>query len=235
MSFTFSIPVLRANLWSEEAPGCALLSPVLSWTHGAPDVAFVEPLARRRLGKLARGMIHCAAQVDPPRSHRMVFASRHGDCERTQGLMADVAKGEPLSPAHFSVSVHNATAGLWSLLRGNQAPASSLAAGPDTFPLGLLEAAMASLQTPELPVLYVFGEDELPEVHHPFLQDCPTRHAMALLVDPTASHRLTLSLDPTVKDPAPRTQLSLEAGRAWMEGRPLAWAGPRGTWSFHAS
>jgi len=236
MPTAFSIPIQRAAFWSEEPilPGepCA---PLLDLSHGAPNVAFVEPLMRRRLGRLARAMIHCAARVDPPTGHRMVFASRHGDCERTQGLMQEVAEGSPLSPAHFSVSVHNATAGLWSLLKHNPAPCSALAAGPETFVMGLLEAAMAAEQAPDQPVLYVFGEDELPEVHHPFLSDLPPRHAVALLVDAQAPFRLELSLEAENCDPAPGAQLSLEVMRVLTGVQASTWSGPRGTWSIRAS
>ncbi|MBP1628076.1 MAG: 3-oxoacyl-ACP synthase [Holophagaceae bacterium] len=165
----------------------------------------------------------------------MVFASRHGDCERTQGLMKEVAEGTPLSPAHFSVSVHNATVGLWSLLKGNRNPASSLAAGPDTFAMGLLEASMAVEQAPEQAVLYVFGEEELPEVHQAFVKDLPTRHAVAFLLQAGAPWRLTFCLDPEHRNAEVDTQLSLEMIKALTEGRNASWCGPRGSWSLHAS
>ncbi|WP_005036035.1 beta-ketoacyl synthase chain length factor [Holophaga foetida] len=235
MSFAFSIPIQCVAFWSEEPLFLDNYVQFINIAHGAPDVAFVEPMTRRRLGRLARALIHCAARVAPPREHRMVFASRHGDCERTQGLMKEVAEGVSLSPASFSLSVHNATAGQWSLMKGNQGPCSALAAGPDTFAMGLLEAAMAAEQAPDQAVLYAFGEDELPQVHHPFVKDLPPRHATAFLVDAKASCRLELSLNPERRNPEPATQLSIEMVRALAEGRDVSWCGPRGTWSLHAS
>jgi len=45
-----------------------------------------------------------------------------------------------LSPTQFHNSVHNTTAGYWSILSKCQAPATAIAAADDTFAMGLIEA-----------------------------------------------------------------------------------------------
>jgi hypothetical protein len=71
----------------------------------------------------------------------MIFASRHGSLDRTVTLLNDLAREEPLSPAAFSLSVHNAVPGLLSIARQDRSPATALAAGPDSLGAAILEAA----------------------------------------------------------------------------------------------
>ena len=47
----------------------------------------------------------------------LVFISRHGETPRTLDILSDLASEQPLSPTQFSLSVHNAVIGLWSILR----------------------------------------------------------------------------------------------------------------------
>jgi len=44
----------------------------------------------------------------------MVFASRHGEADRTLAILQDLAAGAEVSPTLFSMSVHNSVPGLWS-------------------------------------------------------------------------------------------------------------------------
>ena len=52
---------------------------------------------------------------------RTVFASRHGSINESIELIECVARGQPLSPAKFSHTVHNAQAGLFSIAARNRA------------------------------------------------------------------------------------------------------------------
>ena len=66
---------------------------------------------------------------------------------RASCLAAIVAGGE-LSPTSFSQSVHNASAGLYTIITASQAPATSLAAGAGTFAYGWIEAEAFLAQDP---------------------------------------------------------------------------------------
>ncbi|MDR3670406.1 MAG: beta-ketoacyl synthase chain length factor [Holophaga sp.] len=179
------IPLLRAAAWFALDPLDPLLAPgadgFLDLAWGEPDVAFVDRLQRRRLSPLARGCFHCARRVDPPEQVRVVFASRHGEAERTLAILQDLAAGAEVSPALFSMSVHNAVPGLWSILTGDREPFSAVAAGPDSFGWGLVEALAAFRADPSGPVLYLYGDDRLPD---PWASPTPrgVLHAVALLL-----------------------------------------------------
>jgi hypothetical protein len=235
---SIAIPLQAGALWFEEDPGLAGLSPgpgsFFEVTIGKPDMAFVEPILRRRLSRLARGAFHCANQVSPPGDVRFIFASRHGEADRTLALLQDLAAGAELSPNAFSMSVHNAVPGLWSILRQNHAPATAIAAGPETFGWGLVQAFAAWAEQPACPVLYVFGDDRLPE---PWDRGQPPAgpHALALVLGQPARRRLTLDWDPEDRGaPASRPQAMhcLERMTAREPLPPEVWVGAAGTWNW---
>jgi len=161
----FSIPIARAAFWSQEPLADVAPSPFLDAASGAPDTAFMEPLLRRRLSALGRGMLHCAGRVagDVP-ALRSVFASRHGEPSRTMPMLEDLVHGLDISPTQFSMNVHNAVAGIWSISRQDRSACTALGAGPDSFGWGLLEAYSLHRANGDAPVLFVYGDDRLPEL-----------------------------------------------------------------------
>ena len=179
--FTCEIPLLRASIWSGE-PDPELPAPGHGFpdlTTGDPDVGFVAPLLRRRLSRSARGMLHCAHRVAPADTGiRTVFASRHGEMDRTVAILKELHDGAEISPALFSLSVHNAVAGLWSIAKGSREASTSIAAGPDTFGWGLLEAFGTWQAEPSAPVLFVYGDDDLPDLFKPCTGPDGGRHAL---------------------------------------------------------
>jgi len=245
-----SIPLVRAAAWFEEEPADSRLAVshgVLDSAWGEPVVGFVEPLQRRRLSRLARGFFHCAKRVSPVGDVRLVFASRHGEAERTLAILQDLAAQAEVSPTLFSMSVHNAVPGLWSILEGNRAPISAVAAGPETFGWGLVEALAAFRAEPSAPVLYVYADDRLPAC---WAQAQPrgSLHALALLLGEPAGQRLTMTWDVSRTGPDPATCQSIHFLRAWAQGEPcghgaecgglpeagpdLPWVGPGGAWCW---
>jgi hypothetical protein len=148
---------------------------------------------------------------------QVVFASRHGEAERTLGLLKELAADRELSPALFSTSVHNAVPGLWSILRGNRAPATALAAGAATFGWGLVEALGALEAEPGAPVLYVYAEDRLPGLWAEAGIE-PGLHAVALLLGGETGRDLTFQREdaPAGPDESPE---ALQFLAAWREGQ----------------
>lgn len=99
-------------------------------------------MQRRRLSYLAR----MAFAVGWPLAEGiealpLVYVSRHGETPRTFALLSELAERQPLSPTQFSLSVHNAVIGLWSILRGETSEMTALAAAGDGFEQGVIEAA----------------------------------------------------------------------------------------------
>jgi hypothetical protein len=99
-----------------------------------------------------------------------VFCSRHGECGRSADLLIDLARQVPLSPTAFSLSVHNATGGLFSIARHDHANSLALAAGHSTVEHAVIEAC--SLLADGAPaVLLVAADGPLPEMYREFA-DC---------------------------------------------------------------
>ncbi len=133
---------------------------------GAPELPFLPALQRRRCDQLSRMMLHVAHACcnDALRSEVVcVFASRYGSCATTVALLEDLAADAPLSPIRFSHSVHNTQAGLFSIWARNSRPSASLSAGAETFAHGFLEAACALHREAGRPVLFVAGDEPVPE------------------------------------------------------------------------
>src|SRR6202040_2382166 len=105
------------------------------------------------------------------RTGRYVLASRHGEFSRTLRILESLAALELPSPAEFSMSVHNALAGLLSIHFGNMRGHTALAAGVDTFGFGLMEAAACLAEQPQEPVLLIFGDEPLSREYATFGTD----------------------------------------------------------------
>lgn len=158
-----------------------------------PDVSFLPAMQRRRLSRLARMLFHVAwplAEGQGPLP--LVFASRHGETPRTLAILTELAKGEPLSPTQFSLSVHNAIIGLWSILREDSSEMTAMAATGDALEQAMLEAG--GLLAEGAPgVLLVVAEESPPDLYTPYIDDVPFSYALALLLKPGETWTLSLA------------------------------------------
>lgn len=226
----WTLPLLAAAGWFEEDPPIPRAQGI-DLAVGRPALDTVDPIQRRRLSRLARGALHCALRVAPPGDLRLVYASRHGESDRTIGLLRDLASGVDVSPAAFSMSVHNAVPGLLSILAGNRAPISAVAAGSESFGYGLLAAAAAWKADPAQQVLFLYGEDRLPELWAPFVPEVPP-HALALLLG-AGGRDLVLAWDPERRGSEPGNLQSLHFfGRLAQVSGLGPWTGPTGAWDW---
>ena len=147
-----------------------------------------------------------------------VFASRHGELNRTMELFAQLCQREPLSPAGFSQSVHNTASGLYAIVAANTQPSTLISAGPTTLMMALLEALALSRDLAS-PVLLVQADERLPAAYQPFVDEQELDLALALVVSSqplAAGERWQLSQQPGQADaPLPRSLLwQLAAGLA---------------------
>lgn len=110
-----------------------------------------------------------------------VFASRHGELDRSLGLLGALAELRGLSPTDFSQSVHNTAAGLTSIQGKLPIPMSSLAAGTGSFAAALQEA-MGMLADGMERVLVVLFEGAIPAFSQPWLLDEAPPHAVGLVL-----------------------------------------------------
>ena len=149
---------------------------------GKCDVSFVPAMERRRLTALEKAALSVAwrALKEAGGDCRMpvVFASRWGEIGVTLKLMKQFFEEGEMSPAGFSNSVHNAAPGHLSLLTGNRSMYTAVAAGPDSYEMGLLEAGALPGR-----VLFVYAEEATPEMYRPHFQDVQDAHAVAMVID----------------------------------------------------
>lgn len=226
----WTLPLMAAAGWFEEDPALPAAASI-DLAVGRPVLDAVDPLQRRRLSRLARGVLHCALRVAPPGDLRMVFASRHGESDRTLAILRDLAAEVEISPAAFSMSVHNAVPGLLSILAGNHASISAVAAGSESFGYGLMAAFAAWKAGPDRPMLFLYGEDRLPELWAPHTP-AVAPHALALLLG-AGGRDLAMTWDPSIRSEEPGNLQSLHFFER-LAGLPCpsAWTGPTGAWDW---
>ncbi len=148
-----------------------------------PDVSFMPAMERRRLTGVERAALAVAWQVYRAACVEgeqipVVFASRWGEIGTTIKLMQQFHADGEMSPAGFSNSVHNAAPGHFSLFTRDKAPYTAVAAGAQTYEMGLLEA-----RTYPGKVLFVYAEEATPDFYRPHFADVQTAHAVALVID----------------------------------------------------
>jgi hypothetical protein len=188
--------------WRAWAPGLEsaaewnvwLASPVLPLSGAElPSVNFLPAMQRRRLSGLGRMLMHVAWPLAEGRpSMPLVFVSRHGETSRTLSVLQALAADEPLSPTQFSLSVHNAIIGQWSILRGDNSEMTALAGEEDGLEHGVLEAlSLLAEGAPE--VLLVLVEEAPPALYAASITDVPCSYALALRLVPGSDWRLQLA------------------------------------------
>lgn len=225
-SLTFTVPAWAA--WSEAfVPGgrCGTVS------DGVPP-----PLLRRRVGTLGQHALRLAWNMPGSGEARLVASSRHGEFSRSLGILDSIVAGEGVSPAEFTLSVHHALVGLLSIARGNRRGHTAVAAGPESFCFGFLEAVSCLTETPDEMVLLIHYDEPLPEPFAGFARD--TGPAMALVVALASGgpgETMTLAMMPTTA-PGPAVPDSPAAGFCAFLGDPAASCfsavGPRMIWQW---
>lgn len=143
-----------------------------------PDVSFIPPMMRRRMTDLQKIAVGVAHHVAPENTdYQMVFASRYGEWQQTLKLIKQFHDDGEMSPAGFSNSVHNAAAGVFSVLAHNKNSYISVVAGENTLESGVLVALMC-----EKPVLFVFAEEASSEMYNIFLETPVVAHGLAFML-----------------------------------------------------
>lgn len=189
------------SAWRAWAPGLATEKDWLAWltdpqlltSQAAADVSFLPAMQRRRLSPLARMVFHVAwplAEQKPKQP--VVFCSRHGETPRNLNLLKQMAEQEVLSPTHFSLSVHNAIIGLWSIFRQDESEMTAIAGAEDGLEHAVLEAQLL-LNAGAESVLLIIAEEHQPELYLPWISDVPFAYALALQLTKGDAWTLNLS------------------------------------------
>jgi hypothetical protein len=129
---------------------------------------------RRRLPAFAREAMRCglALMRAAPESD-LVFASRHGDLISCVALLTDLANSALLSPATFSTSVHNASAGIITQCLSVPSSHTATACGAHSLQAGLTDAYARLASGEAHSVILVHADDVAPPIYDGFDEDGP--------------------------------------------------------------
>ena len=200
------LEIVRSAFWSPESREPAQwLAHWSATSDGAAPAAIPDgaiPAAqRRRMSPLAKLAVEIALETAGDAAPDfLVFCSQHGDLTRLREMLGDIARGTELSPTSFSQSVHNASAGLFTIIAQSRAPAISLAAGASTFAQGWIEAEGFLLQHPGARVLLVCYDEPLPAEYAPFSRAARCHYALGVLLRRAAAGGITLASAPPERD-----------------------------------
>lgn len=164
----------------------------------ALDERIAEPvlprLLRRRLNASGRAACEAVALLDEGNDQPLIHASRHGDVSSSLEMLQDLASDNGVSPARFSMSVHNAVLGVYSMARGHHGPTLALGASGYEFD-ALINEAQGYLACGYSSVIAVFSEGDVPLDYQPYTESpaCPCVVALKL----TAQTGIPLQNAPT--------------------------------------
>ena len=232
--------------WAAWAPGLVdhdawrawAAAPWLPAGDDMPALAEVPAMQRRRIERLGRMAIQtaCWCQQAQDSGMPLVFASRHGDVARSMELLESLAAEQPPSPTTFGLSVHNAIAALYSILRRERGNYIALAGGMATVEAACVEAAgLLADGAPE--VLLVVYDAPLPAVYADFADEPDAGFAWCwrLAAADAGSPVYRLAWEPDRPGPDAATVLphGLEVLRFFLSGEPeLRLAGEGSVWRW---
>jgi hypothetical protein len=148
------IKKFKAFVPSEEAP--------------QPDVKFVPMLTRRRLSLLSKMVVFVndAVSKDLPPC-KVTFASQYGEISQQLKISDTLLQTGNVSPAHFSLSVFNASIANATILEKNTAGYSAVFSGKDAFRYGLADCVAALESGSEKERIFIFADEKIPETYAP--------------------------------------------------------------------
>lgn len=189
--------------WAALAPGLSTREQWLDWFRAptplaggfAADLAWVPAALRRRVSPLGRAALNVLASCQPAGPCPVVFASRHGDLEPTAALLAQLHQEGLVSPMGFSLAVHNAAMGIYSIARDDRVTTTSIAANVDLAEAAFCEAS-GWLAAGEPQVLVVCCADPVPAPYQPTAGTESFRYAWACRLRAVESGGISLALSP---------------------------------------
>ncbi len=177
-----------------------------------PDVSFVPMLTRRRLSYVSRMVVLVSEQVSRDKNGnklepcKVTFASQFGEITQQLKISETLIDTGMVSPAHFSLSVFNASVANASILESNTAGYSAVFSGKNAFVTGLTDC-LAALEVENTDSrTFIFADELIPETYAP-VAGVPYPNAVCAL-----ALRLTkeeFKADPSLKHIDITSQLSV--------------------------
>ncbi|TAK59763.1 beta-ketoacyl synthase chain length factor [Methylobacter sp.] len=182
--------------WNAWAPGISCREDWQTWRdrqtfaqqEKAAIPAAVPKALQRRLSPLARAVFNAAdGCIDNDKSLPIIFSSAHGEVNKSLEMLQSMQKGEEVSPTAFSLSVHNAIPGLFSMAYGNHQEITVIAPGQDGIAPAFIEALGLLQERHADEVLIVLYDEPLSDFYPslPFALNAPAMCALALRISLT--------------------------------------------------
>jgi hypothetical protein len=197
--------------WTAWAPGLETDVQWQEWAEGKrnlgesgkPDLSAFPPMLRRRLSQSGKSAVHTVLCLpEDVQNMPAVFCSQYGEVSRSTKLLSAIARNEPLSPTDFSLSVHNAVAGVYSIGCNQTGNITALSAGPGGITLAILEAKSILETSDSRHVLCVIYDTPLPQPYPTAMNACSFAYAIALVLssDDSASEQFLITLQQNKRD-----------------------------------
>lgn len=210
--------------------GVARWAAILAQDAKPQDMGEVAALAelpamlRRRCPPFTRDALRCGLRLlqGAPLSD-LVFCSWNGDLVATVQLLEDIQQRNLLSPAQFSLSVHNASAGLLGQALGRISNHTAIAAGELSLHAGLTEAYTRLTDAEAQSVVVVFADVSIPPPYTRFDPGGPDVH-LAMLIDSDGAGHTPHRVAPG-RDGGAALVMALQNGARALEFSPPSHAG----------
>lgn len=183
----------QIEAWAAIAPGLESHGDWLKWLRhpemldeplGKVSLSQFPAMVRRRFSVLGQCAMGAALPViEADEAIPSIFASRYGDMGLTLALLEDIARKEPMSPTRFSLAVHNAVSGLFTIARKDTSEVTSIAAMNGLLLQALFEA-IGQLQNAGR-VLCVVYDASLPDFFRHYNSGESLPYAIAFVMSQT--------------------------------------------------
>ncbi|RIY36837.1 beta-ketoacyl synthase chain length factor [Psittacicella gerlachiana] len=184
---------LTSQDWEQDLP--YWLENVKNREVQKPKLEFLNLKERRRLSENARLIFASAWNLTSKEENLpIVYASVNGEVNRSFKLYQDFLNTGMISPTSFSLSVHNAIVGNWSIIRNITNETTAISSTFDNLEVSLLEA-YCLLNEGFNKVLVILSESEIDSqyqelkhiTHRPIFS-----YALTLVITQGSSYNLTL-------------------------------------------
>ncbi|RDX36976.1 hypothetical protein DZA50_02890 [Kangiella sp. HD9-110m-PIT-SAG07] len=201
---SLSLQLLSSYCWISEDSlnNCKYPESLLNYVDlEVISIKQIPPIKRRRLNGLSKMAMHTSLNcLESLKSNSdeviTVFASQHGELNRTISIISDIINSQDVSPKDFSLSVHNSSLGLFSIFNNNTQPGTSIAAGSNTFGFALLESYNLLKRFPNKKVLLTCFDLKVEPPFDSFLNRVEPSYSLSLLLsidDNLAQHGYNIS------------------------------------------
>jgi len=183
------IYIARLSAW---APGIAGSGEWDEWAAGkrnisceakGPELAYTDPLFRRRLSQISKMTVQVIHDLLPLQEDaKIFFLSFRGELSRQYQINKMLIEEGELSPAAFSLSVFNAPVALASMAFALKGGYTTIYPEKNSWLTGIQAAQAALIGGTTEEAALVYADENAPPEYRCFFDECPPPLAFGLLL-----------------------------------------------------